>query len=269
MVPGIDLAGTVLESNSPAVQPGQPVLATGWGIGEEQLGGYAQRARVRSEWLLPIPAGFTPRHAMALGTAGLTAMLCATALEEAGIRPGGLEVLVTGAAGGVGSLAVALLSRMGHRVAAATGRPEERPYLERLGAARIVDRGALSADSGRALEREAWAGAVDTVGGRLLANVLKQVAYGGAVAACGLAGGSDLPATVFPFILRGVSLLGVDSVRCPRDRRLRAWDRIRELLPPSLLDEVTTDVALSEIVPWAERILAGKVRGRVVVDERR
>jgi acrylyl-CoA reductase (NADPH) len=269
MVPGIDLAGTVLESTSPSLQPGQPVLVTGWGIGEEHFGGYSQRARIRSEWVVPLPAGFTPRQAMAVGTAGLTAMLCATALEEAGVRGGAQEVLVTGAAGGVGSLAVALLARMGFRVTASTGRAEERPYLEKLGATRIVERSALATDSGRPLDRETWAGAIDTVGGRLLANVLKQVTYGGAVAACGLAGGSDLPTTVLPFILRGVSLLGIDSVRCPHDRRLRAWARIRELLPPALLDELTTEIALSGLLPWAERMLAGQVRGRVVVDVRR
>jgi len=269
MVPGIDLAGTVVESASPDVEPGAAVLVTGWGIGEEQFGGFAGRARVRSEWVVPIPPGYTPRQAMAVGTAGFTAMLCAAALEESGLGSGPQEVLVTGAAGGVGSLAVALLSRMGHRVAAATGRPQERPYLERLGATRVLERAVLSADSGRPLDREAWAGAVDTVGGKVLANVLKQVAYGGAVAACGLAGGSDLPTSVLPFILRGISLLGIESGRCPRDRRRAAWARIRELLSPTLLEELTTEIALSEVVPWSERILAGEVRGRAVVDVRR
>ncbi|HET6438312.1 MAG TPA: MDR family oxidoreductase [Anaeromyxobacter sp.] len=266
MVPGIDLAGTVLESGSPLFQPGQPVLVTGWGIGEEHFGGYAQRARVRAEWTVPVPQGLSLRQAMAVGTAGLTAMLCVMALEEAGVRAGGGEVLVTGAAGGVGSLAVALLSRTGHKVAAATGRPEERAYLERLGASRVIDRAPLATDSGRPLERETWIGGVDVVGGRVLAGVLKQLAHGGAVAACGLAGGAELPTTVFPFILRGVSLLGVDSGRCPQGRRLRAWARIQELLAGALLDELTTEIGLSEIVAWGERILAGQVRGRVVVD---
>jgi acrylyl-CoA reductase (NADPH) len=271
MVPGIDLAGTVLESTSPAVRPGDAVLVTGWGIGEERSGGYAGRARVQAEWVVPLPAGLTPRRAMAVGTAGLTAMLCASALEEAGVRaaPGAPEVLVTGAAGGVGSIAVALLSRLGHRVTASTGRPGERAYLESLGASRVIDRAALAADSGKPLEREAWAGAVDTVGGVTLATVLKQVAYGGAVAACGLAGGADLPTSVLPFILRGVSLLGVESVRCPRERRARAWERIAALLPGSLLDGLTTEIALSEVPAFSERILAGQVRGRVVVDVRR
>jgi acrylyl-CoA reductase (NADPH) len=272
MVPGIDLAGTVLDSASPAVRPGDAVLVTGWGIGEERFGGYAGLARVQSEWVVPLPAGLTPRRAMALGTAGLTAMLCASALEEAGVRatPGQApEVLVTGAAGGVGSLAVALLSRMGHRVVASTGRPGERAYLESLGANRVIDRATLAASSGKPLEREAWAGAVDTVGGVTLATVLKQVTYGGAVAACGLAGGADLPTTVLPFILRGVSLLGVESVRCPRERRDRAWERLAALLPGALLDGLTTEIALSDVPAWSERILAGQVRGRVVVDVRR
>ncbi|HVO18636.1 MAG TPA: MDR family oxidoreductase [Anaeromyxobacter sp.] len=273
MVPGIDLAGTVVASGSPSVRAGDQVLVTGYGIGEERHGGFARRARVPSEWVVPVPAGLSPRRAMAVGTAGFTSMLCAMALEEAGVRPpqggGGLEVLVTGAAGGVGSLAVALLSRMGYRVAASTGRPAERAWLESLGASRIVDRGALAAESGKPLDREAWAGAIDVVGGATLASVLKQVAYGGAVAACGLAGGAELPTTVLPFILRGVSLLGVESVRCPRERRLQAWRRIAGLLPGPALDGLTTEIALSEVPAWSERILAGQVRGRVVVDPSR
>jgi acrylyl-CoA reductase (NADPH) len=266
MVPGIDLAGTVAASDAPGISPGDLVLVTGHGIGEERFGGYAGRARVQAGWVLPLPPGLDARRAMALGTAGLTAMLCVTALEEAGVRPGGAEVLVTGAAGGVGSLAVALLSRLGHSVAASTGRPQERPFLEALGAVRVVDRAALSADSGRPLEKETWAGAVDTVGGTTLATVLKQVGWGGAVAACGLVGGADLPATVLPFILRSVSLLGIDSVRCPRERRIRAWARLRDLLPDGQIDGLTTEIGLAEVPAWAERILAGQVRGRVVVN---
>jgi len=269
MIPGIDLAGTVLESASPAVRPGDAVFATGCGLGESHFGGYATRARVRAEWLVPLPPGLSLRQAMAVGTAGFTSMLCVLALEQAGLRPGGGEVLVTGAAGGVGSIAVALLSRLGHRVAASTGRPEEQAFLEKLGASRIVARSEFARDSGKPLEPESWAGAVDTVGGLTLATVLKQTSYGRAVAACGLAGGAELPTTVLPFILRGVALLGIDSVQCPRERRLEAWRRIARDLPKDLLDELTTEIALADLEPFAERILKGGVRGRTVVDVRR
>jgi acrylyl-CoA reductase (NADPH) len=265
MVPGIDLAGTVLESRSGAFQPGDEVLVTGWGIGEATFGGYAGMARVRAEQALPIPKGFTARRAMAVGTAGLTAALCVDAIEEAGVRPGGREVIVTGAAGGVGSVAVALLSRAGYRVAASTGRAAEQAFLEKLGAARIVPRQELAREATRPLETETWAGGVDAVGGTVLGTVLRQTAYCGAVAACGLAGGTDLPVTVLPFVLRGVRLLGVDSVMAPRGRRERAWSRIARDLPIERLDELTTEIPLAEVPAWSERILAGQVRGRAVV----
>ncbi|HUK65386.1 MAG TPA: MDR family oxidoreductase [Anaeromyxobacteraceae bacterium] len=266
MVPGIDLAGTVVESRAPAFRAGDSVVLTGFGVGEVHFGGYAERARLKSEWLLPLPTGLSPRRAMAVGTAGLTSMLCVLALEQAGLKPGAKEVLVTGAAGGVGSLAVVILARLGYRVAASTGRPAEAPYLQKLGAQRILTRAELAQESGKPLEAERWAGAVDTVGGATLATVLKQTSYGGAVAACGLAGGSQLSSTVFPFILRGVALLGVDSVQCPRSRRIGAWRRIAEAVPPEVLDALTSEIGLSDIAAWSERILEGQVRGRVVVD---
>ncbi len=265
MVPGIDLAGTVLESSSAAFQPGDEVVVTGWGMGEATFGGYAGLARVRADHALQIPKGLTARRAMAVGTAGLTAALCVDAIEEAGVRPGGREVIVTGAAGGVGSVAVALLARAGYRVAASTGRPAEQPFLEKLGASRIVPRQDLAREATRPLEAETWAGGVDAVGGAVLGSVLRQTAYCGAVAACGLAGGTDLPVTVLPFILRGVKLLGVDSVMAPRERRERAWSRIARDLPADQLDELTTEIPLADVPAWSERILAGQVRGRAVV----
>lgn len=265
MVPGIDLAGTVVESGSPHFRAGDEVVVTGFGVGEAQHGGYAGLARVKAEWALPLPPGLSARRAMAVGTAGLTAALCADALLEAGIRPGGREILVTGAAGGVGSVAVALLARAGFKVAASTGRPEEAAFLQKLGAVRIVPRAELSRPAAKPLEPETWAGAIDPVGGAVLATVLRQTSYGGAVAACGLAGGTDLPVTVLPFILRGVRLLGVDSVMAPRERRERAWARIGRDLPADLLDGLTTEIGLADLPVWSEKILAGQVRGRVVV----
>jgi acrylyl-CoA reductase (NADPH) len=265
MVPGIDLAGTVLESRAPGFAEGDDVVVTGCGLGEASFGGYAGLARVRADWALPIPAGLGARRAMAVGTAGLTAALCVDALWEAGVRPGGREAVVTGAAGGVGSVAVALLAKAGFAVAASTGRPEERAFLERLGASRIVPREELAKPSTRPLETETWACGVDAVGGAVLGTVLRQTAYGGAVAACGLAGGTDLPVTVLPFILRGVRLLGVDSVQAPRGRRERAWARVARDLSPELLDELTTEIALADVPAWGEKILAGQVRGRAVV----
>jgi acrylyl-CoA reductase (NADPH) len=265
MVPGIDLAGTVLESSSDAFRPGDEVLVTGWGVGEASFGGYAGLARVKSAWALPLPRGLTARRAMAVGTAGLTAALCVDALDAAGVRPGGRPVIVTGAAGGVGSIAVALLARAGFEVAASTGRPEEHRFLERLGAKQVVPRAELAKPPARPLEAETWAGGVDPVGGAVLGTVLRQTAYGGAVAACGLAGGTDLPVTVLPFILRGVRLLGVDSVMAPRERRERAWARIARDLSADLLDALTTEIPLADVPAWSEKILAGEVRGRTVV----
>jgi acrylyl-CoA reductase (NADPH) len=265
MVPGIDLAGTVLESTGGAFRPGDEVLVTGWGLGEASFGGYAGLARVKSAWALPIPRGLGARRAMAVGTAGLTAALCVDALDAAGVRPGDREVIVTGAAGGVGSVAVALLAKAGFKVAASTGRTEEHAFLEQLGATRIVPRAELAKPAARPLEAETWAGGVDAVGGAVLGTVLRQTAYGGAVAACGLAGGTELPVTVLPFILRGVRLLGVDSVMAPRDRRERAWARIARDLSPDLIDSLTTELPLADVPAWSDKILAGQVRGRAVV----
>jgi putative YhdH/YhfP family quinone oxidoreductase len=266
MVCGIDLAGTVAESQSPEWAPGQEVVVTGFGLSETHPGGYTRRQRVRAEWLVARPAAFSAARAMAVGTAGLTAMLCVLALERAGVGPDSEgEVLVTGAGGGVGSVAVALLARSGYRVAAGTGRPEVHDYLRGLGAARFVDRAELAA-TGRPLAHEQWAGAVDTVGSTVLATVLSQVRYGGAVAACGLAAGNDLPTTVLPFILRAVSLVGVESVVCPIPQRLEAWERLGRTLPIDLLDAMTTVEPLARVPALAEDIVAGRTRGRVVID---
>ncbi|MFG1332432.1 MDR family oxidoreductase [Xanthobacter autotrophicus] len=263
MVPGIDFAGTVRSSASPDFQPGDKVVLTGWGVGENWSGGFAQRARVKGEWLVKLPEGLSSRQAMAIGTAGLTAMLCVDALERYGIAAGG-NVLVTGAAGGVGSVAVRLLSRLGYKVSALTGRRSEEDFLKSIGAADIVDRDTYAA-AGKPLQGERWHGAVDTVGGHILANVLASTVYGGAVAACGLAASTDLPTTVFPFILRNVALLGVDSVNCPTQRRAHAWKRLSELLEPGDLDLVTQEVGLDDLPKLADDILAGRVRGRTVV----
>ncbi len=263
MVPGIDFAGTVRASGNPDFQPGDKVVLTGWGVGENWSGGFAQRARVKSEWLVKLPKGLSTRQAMAVGTAGLTAMLCVDALERYGIKAGG-DVLVTGAAGGVGSVAVRLLSRLGYRVHALTGRPSEADFLKSLGASEIVDRATYQAP-GKPLQGETWDGAVDTVGGPILANVLASTRYGGAVAACGLAGSTDLPSTVFPFILRNVALLGVDSVNCPTQRRVAAWTRIAALLNEDDFARVTQEVRLEDLPALADAILAGQVRGRTVV----
>lgn len=265
MVPGVDLAGTVEASESPDYEPGDRVIATGWGIGEGHWGGYAQKARLKSKWLTRLPDGLTPEQAMAIGTAGLTAMLCVIALEGHGLQPDAGPVLVTGAAGGVGSVAVTVLARLGYQVTASTGRTETHDYLRSLGASEIIDRATL-ARAPKPLESETWAGAVDTVGGQTLASVLAQMRYGSAVAACGLAGGADLPTAVFPFILRGVALLGVDSVMCPVPRRQAAWDRLGTDLPLDKLAAITHTVKLSEVPALADSILKGQVRGRVVVD---
>ncbi|MEP9367997.1 MDR family oxidoreductase [Xanthobacter sp. VNH20] len=263
MVPGIDFAGTVRASASPRFAAGDKVVLTGWGVGETWSGGFAERARVKSEWLVKLPQGLSTRQAMAIGTAGLTGMLCVDALERYGITDGG-DVLVTGAAGGVGSVAVRLLSRLGYRVHALTGRRSEEAFLKSLGAVEIVDREAYQA-AGKPLQAEKWHGAVDTVGGTLLANVLASTRYGGAVAACGLAGGTDLPTSVFPFILRNVALLGVDSVNCPTDRRTAAWTRIADLLNEEDFARMTQEVRLEDLPNVADAILKGQIRGRTVV----
>lgn len=268
MVPGIDLAGVVEESRHPDFKAGDAVLLNGWGVGEGHWGGLAEQARLNGDWLIPLPAGFSAAEAMALGTAGYTAMLAVLALERHGVTPERGEVLVTGANGGVGSVAIALLAKLGYRVAASTGRPEEAEYLRSLGAAEIVERASLSAP-GRPLGRERWAGAIDSVGSHTLANVCASTRYGGCVAACGLAQGMDFPATVAPFILRGVTLAGIDSVMRPRADRLEAWSRLARDLDKRLLAPITRTIGLEEVIPTAGELLAGKVRGRVVVDVNR
>jgi acrylyl-CoA reductase (NADPH) len=265
-VPGVDFAGTVERSESPEFAPGDAVILTGWRIGETQWGGYAEKARVKASHLVRRPEGLTACQAMAIGTAGLTAMLAVMALERHALRPGSGDVLVTGAAGGVGSIAVSLLSRLGYRVVASTGRPELRDYLSELGAADLIDRSTLAAGPGRPLDSERWAGAVDAVGGATLATILTQLNYRASVAACGLAGGSDLPATVIPFLLRGVNLLGIDSVMCPRDERTEAWQQLARDLPLDRLERITQTVPLSALPELAPKILKGEVRGRTVVD---
>ncbi len=265
MVPGIDLAGTVRESGSEEFPVGSKVVLNGWGVGEGHWGGLAQRARLKSDWLIPLPAAITPRQAMAIGTAGYTAMLCVMQLERFGVRPQDGAVLVTGAAGGVGSVATALLSGRGYEVAASTGRLEEADYLRELGAVEVLDRAALAAQ-GKPLQREHWAGVVDSVGSYTLANACAQTRYRGTVVACGLAQGMDFPATVAPFILRGVRLIGVDSVMCPREDRLQAWENLARELPAEKLERITREIGLDEVVGAARDILSGKIRGRLVVD---
>ncbi len=264
MVPGIDGAGMVVESSHPDWRPGDRFVLNGWGVGETHWGCLAQRARLKGDWLVRLPEAFTPRQAMAIGTAGYTAMLCVLALERHGLAPGAGEVLVTGATGGVGSVAVALLARLGHRVVAATGKPQEAAYLEQLGAAQVIDRAELAAP-GKPLQKERWAAVVDAVGSHTLANALAQTRYGGVVAACGLAQGMDLPASVAPFILRGVTLAGIDSVMCPRPRREQAWARLARDLDPALLEAMTTEIGLADAPTAAARLMAGQVRGRIVV----
>lgn len=265
-VPGIDFAGRVEHSTSPHFRPGERVLLTGWRVGEVHWGGYATRARVKSDWLVPLPEGLNTRRAMAVGTAGLTAMLAILALEAHGLTPQSGEVLVTGAAGGVGSVAVALLAATGYQVAAVTGRPESEAYLRDLGAARIIPRADLAETVKRPLESELWAGCIDAVGGAMLARVLGQMRYGGSVAAVGLAGGAALPASVVPFLLRGVNLLGIDSVMRPYADRLRAWERIARDLPMEKLDAMIRPAGLGDLPELGAAILKGQVQGRVVVD---
>jgi acrylyl-CoA reductase (NADPH) len=264
MIPGIDFAGVVRDSTHPDFASGDEVVLNGWGVGETHLGGYGELARVPGDWLVPLPSALTPSQAMAIGTAGYTAMLCVIALEDHHVAPGDGPILVTGAAGGVGSVAVALLSHLGYEVIASTGRPDEAGYLKGLGASEILDRAELS-EPGRPMGKERWAGAVDSVGSHTLANVLAGTKYGGTVAACGLAQGMDLPGSVAPFILRGVTLAGVDSVMAPKARRVEAWDRLARDLDPALLESLTVVRPLADAPQLAEEILAGKVRGRVVL----
>ncbi|MGR3545893.1 MAG: acryloyl-CoA reductase [Roseovarius sp.] len=265
-VPGIDFAGTVEASNDARYKPGDKVVLTGWRVGEAHWGGYAQKARVKADWLVPLPEGLDTRAAMAVGTAGFTAMLAVMALEDHGLKPGNGEVLVTGAAGGVGSVATAILAHLGHEVAAVTGRPEQEGYLRGLGASRIVPREELAETVKRPLESESWTGCVDAVGGAMLARVLGQMKYGASVAAVGLAGGANLPATVIPFLLRGVNLLGIDSVMQPYANRVRAWDRIATDLPMDKLEAMITPATLEDLPRLGADILKGQVKGRVVVD---
>jgi acrylyl-CoA reductase (NADPH) len=265
-VPGVDFAGRVLESADPQWRVGDPVVLTGWRVGESQWGGYAGKARVRGDWLVKLPEGLSTRQAMGIGTAGFTAMLAVMALEEHGVTPARGEVLVTGAAGGVGSVATAILARLGYQVTASTGRTETHDYLSELGASAIIDRASIEAPTGKPLETERWAGCIDSVGGGTLAHVLPRLKYHGAVAACGLAGGTKLETTVIPFLLRGVNLLGIDSVMCPTARRREAWARLARDLPMTLLERMITPAKLADLPRLASEILAGKVRGRIVVD---
>ena len=265
MVPGIDFAGTVAESRDARFKPGDAVILNGWGVGESHWGGLAQKARVKADWLVPMPAGMEARQAMAIGTAGYTAMLCVMALQERGVTPAAGPVLVTGANGGVGSIAIALLSRLGFEVHASTGRMGQVGHLKQLGAAEIIDRATFSAP-GKPLQKERWAAAVDSVGSYTLANVCASLKYGGTVAACGLAQGMDFPSSVAPFILRSITLAGVDSVQAPMAKRLTAWERLTHELPADVLEANTETIALEAVAALAPRLLAGQVRGRVRVD---
>ncbi len=265
-VPGIDFAGTVETSQDSRYKAGDKVVLTGWRVGEVWWGGYAQKAKVKADWLVPLPEGVTPRQAMAVGTAGLTAMLSVLALEDQGLKPSDDPVLVTGAAGGVGSVATAILAKLGYKVAAVTGRPETADYLKSLGATQIVAREEINETTKRPLESETWSGCIDAVGGDMLARVLGQMKYGASVAAVGLAGGAGLPATVLPFILRGVNLLGIDSVMRPYESRISAWNRIATDLPMEKLESMVVEASLSDLPSLGKDILSGQVKGRVVVD---
>jgi acrylyl-CoA reductase (NADPH) len=264
MIAGIDFAGTVEQSSHPQWKAGDKVVCTGWGMGETHLGAYAEKARVKGDWLVALPQGLSARDAMAIGTAGFTAMLSVLALEKHGISPKSGPVVVTGAAGGVGSVATAVLSRLGYHVIASTGRMSEADYLKELGAAEVIDRSELSAPA-KPLAKERWAGGVDSVGSTTLANLLSMTKYDGAVAACGLAAGMDLPTSVAPFILRGVCLLGIDSVMCPIEPRKAAWQRLASDLDRTKLTEITKEIPLDQVIEWGPKILAGQVRGRIVV----
>lgn len=265
-VPGVDFSGEVVSSSDARYKPGDEVVLTGWRVGEAHWGGYGQMARVKADWLVPLPEGLDAAQAMSIGTAGFTSMLAVMALEEQGISPKqDGEVLVTGAAGGVGSVAVSILSALGYRVAASTGRAETHAYLRELGATTIIDRIELT-DTSKPLLAERWIGAIDSVGSTTLAHVLSEMKYHGVVAACGLAGGADLPGTVIPFLLRGVRLIGIDSVMCPYATRIRAWERLAKELPIGQLNAATTKVALRDVVPWGEKILKGQIKGRLLID---
>lgn len=264
MIAGIDFAGTVEQSSHPQWKAGDKVICTGWGMGETHLGAYAEKARVKGDWLVTLPQGLSARDAMAIGTAGFTAMLSVLALEKHGVSPKSGPVVVTGAAGGVGSVATAVMSKLGYHVIASTGRVSETDYLKHLGAAEIIDRSELSAPA-KPIARERWAGGVDSVGSTTLANLLSMTKYGGAIAACGLAAGMDLPSSVAPFILRGVCLLGIDSVMCPIEPRKAAWQRLASDLDRTKLAEITHEITLDQVLDWGAKILAGEVRGRIVV----
>ncbi len=268
MVPGIDLAGVVTESSHADWRKGDRVVLNGWGVGETHWGGLAQRARLNGDWLIPLPSAFTTRQAMAIGTAGYTASLCVDALLQHGVSADQGEILVTGATGGVGTVAVALLNAAGFKVAAATAKSSEEQFLQQLGAVTVLDRAEFS-EAGKPLQKERWAGVVDTVGSHTLANACAQTRYGGAVAACGLAGGMDFPATVAPFILRGVSLLGIDSVMAPKQRRMTAWERLARDLGAGTLDSIAREIGLGDAIASAGELMDGKVRGRIVVDVNR
>ena len=265
-IPGVDFAGVVEASQHPGFKPGESVVLTGWRVGEAHWGGYAEKARVKGDWLVKLPSDLTAKRAMAIGTAGFTAMLCVMALETHGLKPGAGDVLVTGAAGGVGSVATAILAKLGHRVVCSTGRAETHDYLKDLGAADIIDRATIEKPSGKPLETERWVGAVDSVGGPTLAAILPQMKYRASVAACGLAGGNKLETTVIPFIIRGVNLLGVDSVMCPMEQRREAWRRLSVDLPGDKLDAMIEPAKLEDLARLSKQILDGKVRGRVVVE---
>jgi len=268
LTPGIDMAGTVLESSHPCWKPGDKVVLNGWGVGETHSGCLAQKVRLNAHWLVPLPPTFTERQAMAIGTAGYTAMLCVLALEKHGIKPTDGEILVTGANGGVGSVAIMLLAKLGYTVIASTGRPEEAAHLKALGASDIIDRKELS-EPGKPLGKERWAGVIDSVGSTTLANACATTKYAGEVAACGLAGGADFPATVMPFILRGVTLYGIDSVMAPSEKRMEAWTRLARDLDVAKLEANTAEIGLAEAIDVGAKLLEGRVRGRVVVDVNR
>lgn len=265
MVPGIDYAGEVIASESSQFNPGDKVILTGWGVGEKHWGGYAQEARINAECLVPLPESMTTKQAMTIGTAGLTAMLCVLALENAGVKPGGKPIVVSGASGGVGSVATAILAGLGYEVAAITGRESSHEYLAKLGASFLLARSEMAVDS-KPLEKPLWAGGIDTVGDKILAKMLAQTEPFGSVAACGLVAGPGLSTTVMPFILRGVNLLGIDSVMCPTDRRLQAWERLATDFPAQLHTEISRVIPLEEVPEMADKILQGQVRGRIIVD---